>query len=147
MLLNNIVMHRPGNRRGSRGACPSNLGAGGAPPLQHWYEDYFIFLSPVCFTSHSKANMVNQSYFPFLVKSFCYFVSLLQLMHDLKVTRLQPGKRQLLLLSRAKRQQRVRVGNAQVHGLRAPYRFCLLLPRKKMFKKRSFDDPRPISLR
>ena len=31
--------------------------------------------------------MVNQSYFPFLMKSFCYFVSLLQLMHDLKVTR------------------------------------------------------------
>ena len=52
--------------------------------------------------------MVNQSYFPFLVKSFCYFVSRLQLMHDLKVTRLRPaGKRQLLLLSRSKRQKRV----------------------------------------
>ena len=58
--------------------------------------------------------MVNQSYFPFLVKNFCYCVSLLQLMHDLKVTRLRPGKRQYC---RSKRQKRVRVGNVQVHGL------------------------------
>ena len=61
--------------------------------------------------------MVNQSYFPFLVKSFCYFVSRLQLMHDIKVTRLRPGKRQLLLLSLETTATRIRVGKAQVHGI------------------------------
>ena len=80
-IQSGTLLHRPRNRGGgSRGACPSNLDlqtlepGGGAPP------SLFFFLSPLCFLLHSKVNTVNQRYFPFLVKSFCYFVSLLQLL-------------------------------------------------------------------
>ena len=68
-------------------------------------------------------------------------------MHDLKVTGLRPGKRQLLLLSLESTETHIRVGKAQVHGICARVTDLFIASKEKMFKKRSFDDPRPISLK
>ena len=106
---------------------PWSRGGGGAPPT--FLRGLIFSLSPVCL--HSKANMVNQSYFPFLVKSFCYFVSLLQLVHDLKVTRLRLGKRQLLLLSLETTE------TCRCLVFARTLRILFIASNKKMFKKRS----------